>query len=301
VVKKRTISRFLIGGMVLTLAALACTAPGAQQPDTAATVAAVYATITQQANLPPLTLTALAATTHPLPATPTQLVPVTPTPPDSRGALTVIHACPNAITIDAKENDWPDSVTTLNVDQVVYDPNKEWTGPADLGGTVKLCWTDSSLFVLVNVTDDVHFQTQSGENSYKGDEVELMFDADLRGDFYSATWDGDDTQLSLNPGDFGTLVPAAYRYRPPGGSPGNIRMDARAIGKTANYKVEAEIAWGELGSTRPANARNFGLCVAVSDADHPEKAPAEDTLVSHCAGLKVSDPTTWGSVTFVAP
>ena len=298
--KKRTYS-VVIGGVIsLMAAALACSAPGAQQPDTQSTVNAIYATITQQANLPPMTATAVAATAHPLQATPTQLIPATPTPPDARGPLTTIHTCPNAITIDAKQNDWPGSVTTVKVDQIVYDPNKEWSEPDDLGGEAKLCWTDDALYVLVDVTDNVHVQTQTGANSYLGDEVELLFDSDLRGDFYSTLWNGDDNQLSLNPGDFKSLAPSTYRYRPSAGPTNAVQIAAKETGGAANYRVEASIGWGELGS-KPVSGQNYGLCVAVSDADHPDQPPAEDTLASNCAGLMVSNPTTWGSVTFVNP
>lgn len=296
--RQRFYSRVLVCLVVLILAALACTAPGASEPtDHEGTVAAIYATITQQAGLPRLTDTPAS-----LPATPTQGLPATGTPPDSRTPPTVIHTCPGPITIDTKVGDWPDSVTGLNVDQVVYDPHKEWSGPADLNAAVKICWTNDALYLLVNVTDDVHYQTQSGENSYLGDEVEVLYDSDLRGDFFNTKWDADDSQLSLNPGEFGVLIPAAYRYRPtPGAAPG-VTLDAKKVahGSGADYRVEAQIAWSELGGA-PANAANYGLCIAVSDADHPDQPPAEDSLLSSCPGMISSNPTTWVSVTFVNP
>ncbi len=176
---------------------------------------------------------------------------------------------------------------------------KEWTGPSDLSGTAYLCWTDASLFLFVNVTDDVHAQTQRGDKSYLGDEVELMFDSDLRGDFYETTWDKDDSQFSLNPGNFADLVPQPFRYRPTAGQPRGIEMVAKPTGSSANYVVEAGIIWEEL-LTRPVAGQNYGLCLALNDNDHTDKAQ-EDTLVSHCEGLSVPNPTTWQSVTFVTP
>lgn len=284
-----------LGTAALILAALACTAPGAQQPDTAATVAAVYATITAQANLSPQ-----AATLAPLQSTPTQSLPATPTPPEARGPLTTIHTCGGKITVDARAGDWPDSATSVAIDQIVFDPNQEWAGASDLGGTARLCWTDESLYLLFDVVDDVHFQTQSGDNSYLGDEVELMFDSDLRGDFYKTSWDEDDHQLSLNPGDFKGLKPAVYRYQPVTGSVNAAKIAVKDLSDAGNYRLEASIGWGALGG-QPVNNQNYGLCLALNDADHPDKPPAEDTLLSSCAGLAVSNPTTWGSATFVAP
>src|SRR5262249_47693900 len=137
------------------------------------------------------------------PATPT----ITPTPPDSRGTVTTIGYCTTVPTIDGDRTEWKEKIptrTTLNVNQAVYG-KAQWTGESDLSGPVEMCWTNNSLFFFARVTDDVHVQTQREGDAWKGDEIELMFDADLRGDFYDNTWDADDSQFSLSPGNFTNL------------------------------------------------------------------------------------------------
>lgn len=279
---------------------LAC-GVGGTPDDAQATIQAVYATITVQAGsttvptfLPPTAAT-LQSTLPPL-APPS----VTPTPPASRGLVTTIGWCTSPMSIDGSDADWKaiPGVTTLVLDQATFGASK-WSGTPDLSGTANLCWTQSSLFMFVRVTDDVHAQTQRGADSWKGDEVELMFDSDLRGDFSNTVWNADDSQFSLNPGNFADLVPQPFRYRPTELQPRGVNMVAKSTGKNGDYVVEAEFTWEEL-LTRPTAGTNYGLCVALNDNDNTAKAQ-EDSLISHCTGLSVPDPTTWQTVTFASP
>jgi hypothetical protein len=129
-----------------------------------------------------------------------------------------------------------------------------------------------------------------------------MFDYDLRGDFAKTEWDADDSQISLNPGEFGTQLPAPYRYRPEPGAVDGVSLDARRNfgDEGEGYFLEAEIAWVVFGG-KPVNGQNYGLCIALSDADHEDQPPAQDSLLSTCPGMITSNPTTWQSATFVNP
>ncbi len=286
---------------VLGLAVLACTVPGAQQPDTSATVQAVYLTITAQAlTSPPPTATTIGTTLPALDTSPTAVLPPSATPPDARtgnGPSLIIPRCAVSMTIDAAETDWiiQPGVSRFALDSVTYGAG-EWLGTADLSGYVRLCWNDDGLFVYVEVTDDVHVQNQQGETSWKGDEVELVFDSDLRGDFYNAVWNGDDIQLGLSPGNFADLPPTSVRYHPTINRPAGIELTARQLAGGRGYVLEAKISWGELAVT-PQAGLNVGLCLALSDNDHIGTAQ-QDTMVSHCSRLRVSDPTTWVTATF---
>ncbi len=288
----------------LALAALACNAAG-QQPDSAATIQAVYATITAQAASAgvPVTATAPAASGTTGEATETPAVSetpdVTPTAPESRagnGVDLTLPRCSGPITVDGDSTDWDklNAIPRFPLDSVTFGQGN-WTGPADLSGFVRACWTDSALYLLAEVIDDVHVQTQTGGTAWKGDEVELQFDGDLRGDFYDTHWNSDDTQIGLSPGDFGDLPPAAGEYFPSVTGLDNVQVDARRpIGVGGNYTLEASVPWTALRIT-PQAGTNYGMCVAFSDDDQPGQA-SQDSMVSHCTRLLVPDPTSWVSV-----
>lgn len=60
---------------------------------------------------------------------------------------------------------------------------EEWTGPTDLSGTGWLGWDEQNLYLAAKVVDDVHVQTQTSWEMFRGDSVELWIDADLQDDF----------------------------------------------------------------------------------------------------------------------
>jgi hypothetical protein len=295
----RTLS-ILIGVLaMLTLASLACNAAG-NQADSAATVQVFYITITAQAGTPlvPTQVGEIASLAPSLAATPTSLI--TPTAPASRsgnGSNLVIAQCANDVAIDGSDADWTSQsgVIGVSLNQNTYGAS-EWSGPNDLSGYARLCWNSGGLYFFVDVTDDVHVQEQRGETSWKGDEVEILLDADLRGDFYNTAWNNDDYQVGLNPGNFADLPPAPYRYHPTIGLPQGVAMSASSVGTAGNYKVEAKLSLSTEAGIQVAAGQTFGMCVALSDNDHAGTAQ-QDSMVSHCSHLRVSDPTTWVTVT----
>jgi hypothetical protein len=286
----------------ITLAALACNAPLGDD-GSASTVEALYVTITAQANTAPgLTQAAGAATSSSMPSqnvTPT--TGVTPTAPPNRsgnGNNLVISRCAAAVIIDAQDADWTSQTGAVGVplDKNTYGAS-EWSGAVDLSGSARLCWNDSGLYLFVNVTDDVHAQDQRGETSWKGDEVEFLLDTDLRGDFYHDTWNNDDFQLGLSPGNFADLAPASYLYHPSIELPRGVEVDSERTDTAGSYRLEAGLLWeATLGMNTPAAGQSLGMCVALSDNDHVGAAQ-QDSMTSHCTGLKVTDPTTWITAT----
>jgi hypothetical protein len=286
---------------MLALAALACNA-NAQQPDTQATVAAIYLTITAQAEaagIPTVTPGGtVPAESEPsvTPPAATETPTLTPTPPAERsgnGATLAFSRCSAGVVIDGDGSEWAglSGVSAFALDTNTYGA-ANWSGVADASAQARACWAASTLYVLVDVTDDAHVQTQQGATAWRGDEVELVFDSDLRGDFYAESWNSDDTQLGLSPGDFGALPPSAVRYHPSVEGLSSIQVAARQAG--SGYVLEAAIPWAVLGAA-PVGSVRYGLCLALSDNDQPGQA-SQDSMVSHCTRLRVSDPTTWVTV-----
>jgi hypothetical protein len=183
-------------------------------------------------------------------------------------------------------------VPRFALNQVTYGA-AAWSGESDLSGYAWACWDDENFYLIVSVTDDVHSQTESGSSAWKGDEVELLLDRDLPGDFLDSDWNDDDIQIGLSPGDFGDNPPAAVRYFPTVRVLDSVAVEA-SPSDGGNYLLEAAIGWDVLDIT-PRSGKNYGFCLALSDNDQVGTS-SQDSMVSHCTGLKVSDPTTWATL-----
>lgn len=284
--------------VVLIAVALACNAAGAQETDTQATVVAVYATITAQAAAAGSEGDAVTATAGPgdddiAEGVTPSLSPTAPAERSGNGETVELPRCAAPITVDGAEDDWTNGVSLL-LDSVTYGAT-QWAGADDLSGSAQACWTDTALYVVVSVMDNVHVQTQTGANIWRGDEVEIVFDGDLQGDFYSENASSDDVQLGLSAGDFDALPTSAELYFPTTRDAAEIDVAARRPAEAVGgYRLEASVPWSLLGVT-PAAGRSYGFCLALSDNDQVDQA-SQDSMVSHCLGLAVRTPTTWATM-----
>ena len=200
-------------------------------------------------------------------------------------------------TIDAGLDDWPADAPTYESSHLVFS-NDNWDGTRDLTAVWRLGWDGQHLYVGVVVADDTHVQTQTGNQIFRGDSVDIQFDTERAGDF-GPRLSPDDYQITLSPGDFGDLAPAAFRFRgtengrildAPGGH--NVRIDARQTGD--GYVLEAAIPWTDL-DVAPRAGLVLGMALNANDNDTPETA-VQEVMMSHIATRTLTDPTTWGTL-----
>ncbi|MFN2114450.1 MAG: sugar-binding protein [Anaerolineae bacterium] len=191
--------------------------------------------------------------------------------------------------IDGSLDDW--SGEPIRVDQVVFGTD-DWDGPSDVSAVAQLAWDYDSLYLAARVTDDSFTQTSTGQQMHLGDSLELQVDTDLDGDWDSGTYNGDDWQIGLSPGDFDALPPEAYVWRPISGPAPTIGVGARQV--VGGYVVEAAIPWLLLG-VDPRQTRSLGLALNVSDSDHA--APGQDSMVSTSPQRDWSEPRTFNTLT----
>ncbi len=216
-------------------------------------------------------------------------------PPPASDIVAPRAAAAPAINGDAA--DWA-GLPVYSSPHLVFSADS-WDGSDDLAASWQVSWDDANLYLLVNVADDVHVQTQSGNQAFRGDSVELQIDADRLGD-YSPTISTDDYQLSLSPGDFAGLPPGAFRFQ--GTSAGEM-LDATAphiiavsaSPNGAGYILEAAIPWRDLGLS-PTAGLVIGLAVNVNDNDRPGAA-VQEVMKSNAPNRRFGDPTTWGTLT----
>jgi eukaryotic-like serine/threonine-protein kinase len=256
----------------------------------------------------------VAASATPIPPTPTPPLPTptltlpppteTPAPPTETPAPPppIITADVTAVrlaqppVIDGLLDDWPNVAPALSAYRVYADPS--WDGRDDLTAMWRLGWDADHFYLAVEVIDDIHVQTQTGNQTYRGDSVEIQVDADRDGD-WGPGLSPDDFQISFSPGNFADLPPEAFRFQgtenqrivnAPGHS---IRVQAR---RTADgYTLEAAVPWRDLNVT-PRAGLVLGIALNANDNDTPGTA-VQEVLMSHVATRAFANPTTWGTLT----
>ena len=199
--------------------------------------------------------------------------------------------------IDGNLGEWA-GLPVYSSPHIVFT-GESWDGSDDLSATWQVTWDDANLYMAYSVADDIHAQNQTGNQTFRGDSIELQIDADRAGD-YGPSISPDDFQLSLSPGDFSTIPPSAFRFQ--GTSDGSM-LDAptphsiilAAVPNGAGYNLEVAIPWRDLNLT-PAAGTIFGLAVNVNDNDRPGTA-VQEFMKSSAPNRRFRDPTTWGTLT----
>lgn len=213
-------------------------------------------------------------------------------PPTRQNVVTV--ARPFTPTIDGNLSEWGNLPNAIN--QVVYGP-QNWVGANDNNANYAVAWDANKLYIAAYVKDDVFVQNQSGENLFRGDSLELLFDTNLAADSHVTTADQDDYQLGISPGGLtngNNPAPQTYLWLPSNrrGTPAGVTVASSKVGD--GYQVEAAIPWSLLGASPYAGAR-YGFALSTSDNDASGQA-LQQTLVSSVPGRIFSNPTTWGTL-----
>ncbi len=162
-------------------------------------------------------------------------------------------------------------------------------------------WDADNFYIGVAVTDNVHVQSGEtrGYNLFKGDDVEFWLDTDLGGDFTRNEGNADDFQLGLSPGDFGSLGPEAFFWRPNQSDVRNklveIKSQRRADGQ--GYTLEARVPWSAFGDFRPQPGTPIGFAASVGDNDK-QGEQVQEVLLSTVKGLEWNKPFTLGNLFF---
>jgi hypothetical protein len=252
------------------------------------------------AGQPPTPEVASAPTTEISPAptvtleTPTEAAP---TQPVQSGSAVEAVRLPAAPVIDGSLAEWSD-VPAWSSAFVVYQV-AGWDGSDDLQATWRLAWDASNLYIGVEVIDDILVQTQSGNQIFRGDSVDMQVDTNREGDL-GPRLSPDDFQFTFSPGDFASLPPSAFRSQgsmdgqildAPGGNHVILAAQRTALG----YNIEAAIPWSDM-NLAPAEGMVLGLALNANDNDTPGTA-VQEVMKSHVATRTLTDPTGWGTLT----
>lgn len=233
------------------------------------------------------------ATTQPI-ATVTSIIPTEAS--QSGSAVEAVRLAETPI-IDASLADWA-AVPAWSSTHIVYQA-AGWDGSDDLQATWRLAWDEGNLYIGVEVIDDIHVQTQSGNQIYRGDSVDMQVDTNRDGDFGPGL-SPDDFQFTFSPGDFAALPPSAFRSQGTTDgqildAPGGNHVTLAAQGTAVGYNIEAAIPWSDL-NLAPFEGMVVGLALNANDNDTPGTA-VQEVMKSHVATRTLTDPTGWGTLT----
>lgn len=226
---------------------------------------------------------------------PTATTVAAATPPAPVGSVEAMQVTAPPV-IDGSLTDWPGSPITSS--QFRVHNADSWDGSDDLQARWQLAWDGNNLYVGVEVTDDVHVQTQSGNQIYRGDSVDIQFDTNRLGDFGDGL-SPDDIQITLSPGDFASLSESAFRFQGTESgqiidAPGGHHVTLEALQTGDGYTLEAAIPWSDLALS-PSPGLIIGLALNANDNDTPGSA-VQEVMMSHVASRTLTDPTGWGTL-----
>lgn len=291
---------WLLAPLLILAAVLACDLPGAAPPTAFVfptpneTLTAIFAaTATPEAS---------ASTSTPPPAATIAATVVTPAGVPATATVSSLSTRPNGVVVQAERLDSAPAIDgnlgewasfPFKADQIVYGASR-WTGASDASAVFAVGWDASYLYLAVRVTDDKYVQVATGDDIWLGDEVEVQLDADLPGDYYTASVSADDYQIGLSAGNFGAIAPQSYRWYPSSKQVSLTTVTVAGKATSQGYDLEARIPWTTFSLT-PADGARYGFALSISDNDAAGTA-AQQSMVSSVVTRKLLNPTTWGTL-----
>ena len=180
-----------------------------------------------------------------------------------------------AVTIDGDLAEWDESrpVVAWSDKACIVHGEVNWGGLADLGGAGWLGWDSKNLYLAVRIDDDVHKQTQTGRQMWKGDHFMALIDAEREKDREQTAYNGDDFQITFSPGSLKPeadwlfqIAPEAYVHQPQYVSAAGITLAATK--RPGGYDMEAAVPWHFLSvQPSPGHLIGFDLCPSDCDSD----------------------------------
>jgi hypothetical protein len=205
--------------------------------------------------------------------------------------------------IDGDLSDWKGPWLEMPGKQ--FAASGKWDGPDDLSGKIALGYDGANLYFAADVTDNIHSERFDGSEIWKGDCIQIGLDP-------LNTREKNVYPPSLQ--EFGFALrdngqPATWRWfgqgRKPAGPLEGARVAIRRDEQSHHTFYEAAIPLELLGKLMPDALRYVGICVAMSDADGPDKTAnagsdrKSSIETSPGSMINAKDPSRFGSLEFL--
>ncbi|MEK6797247.1 MAG: sugar-binding protein [Spirochaetota bacterium] len=146
-----------------------------------------------------------------------------------------------------------------------------WKTPENLSAVAYTAWDEQYFYFAANVRDNMFCQEWSGGDVWKGDSIQLSFDAKNDAVEKKVGYDGNDHEFSIALTKSG---PAVYRHAGPKELPQGpvkgAKIDIRTQGDYTVYQLA--LPWSELSPLRPTAGRMFGFNFIINDNDGTGRA-----------------------------
>lgn len=146
------------------------------------------------------------------------------------------------------------------------DPTIGWNGPDNLSCRTRITWNNQYLYILAEVTDNIHFQPNSDVNIWRGDAVQIAIDT-LNDAQTAQNYDNNDYEYGF------ALCPdnkvVTWRWQAAAGMPtGRIMNGLSKIERNGTKTIyHIVIPWRDLTPLKPKPGSVFGLNFIVADND----------------------------------
>jgi hypothetical protein len=235
------------------------------------------------------------ATATSVPPTATSASPTSTSVPTNMRLQASVEA-PFLNTTPTIDGDWSEWTAKAYSAPFVVFGKSNWKDAEDLEGSFRVGWDNSYLYVAIKVLDDQFVQGTTGQDIFRGDSAEILFDANVSADYFDDSLSADDFQLGISPGkgQIGQNV-ESYLWFPKSKSGAVSNVKIGAVQSNGIWRVEAAIPWSLFGVT-PASGNHYGFAISISDNDKSGEN-LQQSMCSNASGRSLADPTTWGDLT----
>lgn len=201
---------------------------------------------------------------------------------DSGGKSTIsskkfsFMSCPkisHPVSLDGNLDEWSNIKPLAQLGQRDVMPpdaivHKLWSGNDDLSAVTYLAHDDNNLYLAAKVTDDKHFNTQTGSTIWNGDAIQIGIDST---GLAMASADGARAGYSSNDAEIGFALTSSgehvYQWFPSVKDPGNtVKCRGKQDGQYTIY--EAAVPFTSLPNpSRWRSGMIMGFSLAVLDDD----------------------------------
>ncbi len=178
-------------------------------------------------------------------------------------ALDFLASREGTISVDGDLSDWKGALP-LHLNRASQVAEKRSWSPDDLSAVAYTSWDSEYFYVAVRVTDDTFRQAYTDGDVWRGDGVQLAFDA-LNDK--SGSYDADDSEWGLTLTSRG---PQVWRWKGSNNLPSNTLVSDAKLSVVRDGTVttyEAAIPLSELEPLDATVGNEYGLDVLVNDDD----------------------------------